>query len=287
MPTLLQHSVASLFSTAVFRPIVAGESSERADRAVGRLREGLRLPAPAPNEAVISSAYAYLRREYRSEYYYRNLIATKLLVGRHRASGAVLLNEFRVGASVADCVLINGRGIVYEIKTEYDSPEKLAGQIANYYRAFTQVNVVTHATKARKYERLLDRTPVGLFAVGELGALSLVRPGEANLSSLDVRTMFNTLRQGEVESILRRYYGGVPIVPNGIRYATQLALAQEIPAIEFQEQMLRVLKGRELMHSRDLVLDPGLEPLRALLVQLDPDQEGRNNLSHWLKSKER
>lgn len=286
MPTLLQHSAAGLFSTAVFRPIVAGESPERANRAASRLRDGLRLPAHASNEDVTAAAYAYLRREYRTEYFYRNLIASKILVGRHRASGAVLLNEFRVGGSVADCVLINGRGVVYEIKTEYDSPEKLMGQLANYYRAFTQVNVVTHASQAAKYERLLKGSPVGLLAVGARGAFSIVQQAESSLGSLDVKTMFNSLRQGEVESILRGHFGSVPVVPNGIRYTTHLALAQEVPAMAFQEHMLRVLKGRELTNSRDLVLDPCLEPLRALLVQLDPDRTGRRNLGHWLKSKE-
>ena len=102
MPTLLQHAAASLFSTAVFRPLLAGESLDRATRATTRLRAGLTLPSQTTNASVVSSAYDYLRTLYRSEYYYRNLITNKLFVGRHHASGAVLLNEFRVGASVAD-----------------------------------------------------------------------------------------------------------------------------------------------------------------------------------------
>lgn len=244
------------------------------------------LPGHAANGSVVTSAYEYLRTVYRSEYYYRNLIATKLFVGRHRAAGAVLLNEFRVGASVADCVLVNGRGIVYEIKTEYDSPEKLTSQIASYYRAFPFVNVVTHSSQAAKYARLLENTPTGLYAVGRRGTLSPVKEMEGSYDDLDVKTMFNTLRQGEVESILNSYYGEVPAVPSGVRYATHLALAQGIPAVEFQQHMLSVLKGRELTHSRDLVLQPELEPLRAILVQLDPNQSGRANLARWLKSKE-
>lgn len=286
MPTLLQHSAASLFSTAVFRPLLAGESCDRATRATTRLRAGLTLPGQTTNASVVWSAYEYLRTMYRSEYYYRNLIASKLFVGRHRASGAVLLNEFRVGASVADCVLVNGRGIVYEIKTEYDSPEKLTSQIASYYRAFPFVNVVTHASQAAKYQRLLVNTPVGVYAVGRRGTLSQVKEMEPFYSDLDVKAMFNTLRQSEIEKILTQYYGAVPALPNGIRYATHLSLAQEIPTIEFQRHMLSALKGRELMHSRDLVLKPGLEPLRALLLQLDPNQAGRANLARWLESKE-
>lgn len=286
MPSVLQHAAAALFSTAVFRPLLAGEGNLRAVRATSRIRHGLSLPNSSTNSDVVATAYDYLRTSYRSEYYYRNLLVSKLFVGRHRASRAVLLNEFHVGTSVADCVLVNGRGLVYEIKTEYDSPDKLAGQVANYHRAFPLVNVVTHVSQASKYERLLEGTPVGLYAVGRRGALSCVKETEAFYDRLDVKTMFNTLRQSEITSILRRYHGETPVVPNGIRYATQLSLARQIPPMEFQQDMLTVLKGRELAHSRDLVLRRELAPLRALLVQLDPDQYGRANLVRWLKDEE-
>ena len=68
--------------------------------------------------------------------------------------------------SVADCILVNGRGAVYEIKTEFDSPEKLRSQLDNYYRAFPYANVVAHADDVDKYLRFLEGTPVGLIAVG-------------------------------------------------------------------------------------------------------------------------
>ena len=183
-------------------------------------------------------------------------------------------------------MLVNGRGIVYEIKTEYDSPEKLTSQIASYYRAFPFVNVVTDASQAAKYQRALEGSSVGIYAVGRRGTLSQVREMKPFYSDLDVKTMFNTLRQREVEAILTQYHGEVPATPNGIRYTTYLSLALQIPTMEFQQYMLAALKGRRLVHSRDLVLKPSMEPLRALLVQLDPNQAGRANLARWLEAKE-
>jgi hypothetical protein len=167
------------------------------------------------------------------------LITSKVFVGRHRASNSVLLNEFRVGDSVADCILVNGRGAVYEIKTEFDSPEKLRSQLDNYYRAFPYVNVVAHADDVDKYLRFLEGTPVGLIAVGARDRLSTVKIAEAKTDSFEIRTMFNTLRASEITAILTHHFGTVPEVPNGLRYVEHLGFAEQIPPVEFRRRWNR------------------------------------------------
>lgn len=285
MPTVLEREASRLFSTAVFRPLASGKSSERADATAHRLRVELSLDSDTTNHDVVAAAYNLMRRSYRSEYFYRNLIASKIFVGRHRAANSVLLNEFHVGDSVADCVLVNGRGAVYEIKTEFDSPEKLSSQLDNYYRAFPYVNVVAHADDVEKYQRILEDTPVGLIAVGPRDRLSTMKPAEPKMDAFDIRTMFNMLRMNEVVTLLEQWFESVPDVPNGLRYEKLLSLAEQIPATEFQWSMQQVLKARQLRNSRWMMLSSALMPLRALVVQLDPDARQQEYLVTWLKSK--
>ena len=285
MPAVLEREAARLFSTAVFRPLASGRSSDRADSAVHRLRDELRLGKNVTNLGVVAAAYALMQQRYRSEYFYRNLIASKIFVGRHNATNSVLLNEFRLGGSVADCVLVNGKGSVYEIKTEFDSPEKLATQIADYYKAFPYVNVVAHAGDVEKYRRLLENTPVGLIAVGPRARLSRVKPAEPRTERFEIRTMFNMLRAREAAEVLKQWFGGVPDVPNGLRYEAFAALAAQIPVLHFQAAMQDMLKRRQLQNSRHMMLNEALLPLRALLAQLDPDAEQQRNLATWLRSK--
>lgn len=285
MTVALEREASKLFSTAVFREVATGKSTQRADAAASRLRGGLGLEGDVTNREIVEVAYDLLRRRYRTEYFYRNLLTSKVFVGRHRAARSVLLNEFRIGDSVADCVLVNGRGAVYEIKTEFDSPEKLHSQLTSYYRAFPYVTVVAHTDDAERYLRVIGDGPVGLIAVGPRDRLSVIKDAAPKTDAFDVRTMFNALRLGEVTGILQAEFGTLPVVPNGMRYATYLDLAEQMNPSLFQARMQSALKTRRLRNSRNLMLASSLSPLRAVVAQLDPDEEQQDRLLSWLSAR--
>lgn len=284
MPAVLEREASKLFSTAVFREVATGKSTHRADVAASTLRSELGLARHVTNHEVVEMAYDLMRRGYRSEYFYRNLLTSKVFVGRHRAARSVLLNEFRIGDSVADCVLVNGRGAVYEIKTEFDSPEKLRSQLTSYYQAFPYATVVAHIDDADRYLRLLEGSPVGLITVGPRDRLSTIKDADAKTDAFDVRTMFNALRLSEVTGILLAEFGALPAVPNGVRYAAYLELAEDMGPIVFQAHMQAALKTRELRNSRQLMLSSSIAPLRAVVAQLDPDEQQQDRLLSWLSS---
>jgi hypothetical protein len=282
-PSTVDRTAAELFSTAVFRPIANGTATTRADRLVSELRHefGIR---DSTNVAVVEAAYKRVSQNYRREYFYRNLIASKLFVGRHRATNATMLNELKIGDSIADCVFLNGSGVVYEIKTEFDSPGKLGTQLESYYSAFTQTNVVVHERDVSRYIAVLDGGPSGLIAVGPRGSLATVRSAESDSTRLSIPKMFNILRRSEVESILTQYFGTLPVVPNGLRYGAYLELASEVEVGQFQQMMQKQLKGRVLRGSRHLLLNTRFSSLRAMFVQLNPNPRQQANLLDWLES---
>lgn len=285
MPSTAQRDASRLFSTALFRPLLAGRSTAQADLLAAGLRASLGLGDDVDNFAVVRAAYDVLCCTYRSEYFYKNLITSNVFVGRHRATNAILLNEFRIGESIADCVLINGRATVYEIKTEFDSPDKLESQLKSYYRGFPYVNIVAHVSQLNRYKDALQDSPAGLIVVGSRGRMSSVKLAEAEFGYLSIRSMFNSLRLNEVTKLLTRRFGRVPDVPNGLRYASFLELACKIPSEEFQREMQLALKGRGLKNSRDLLLNVRLLPLRTLLAKFDPNERERRNLLAWLQSR--
>lgn len=286
MSVATARRASTLFSTAMFRPTVEGRANQRLERAVRELRRDFGFARDESNSAVVAAAYGTLSAQYRSEYFYKNLIASKIFLGRHRGANAVLLNEFRVGESVADCVLVNGKGTVYEIKTEFDSPEKLGRQLSNYYKAFPYVNVVAHASTVERYLRALQGTPAGLFVVGERNRLSQVKPAEMNETAFDTRTILNSLRRGELVQILDAWYGSTPVVPNGVAYETYLSMAAAIPVGEFQKAMQAALKQRPLWARRFLMSNKDLLPLRSIVLQLDPTPSQAESLVQWLESEE-
>jgi len=65
-------------------------------------------------------AFAELRKNYRCEYVYKNTLINNL-ISNYGTKNSIIINEFRVGNSVADMVLFNGTSKAFEIKTELDS----------------------------------------------------------------------------------------------------------------------------------------------------------------------
>ena len=75
------------------------------------------------NRELISEIYCELKNNYRNEYFYKNTLLNKLLLGVHSVNTTTALTEVAIAKSKADFVLINGKAVVYEIKTELDNLE--------------------------------------------------------------------------------------------------------------------------------------------------------------------
>ena len=88
---------------------------------------------------LISEIYAHLGKQQRNEYYYMNTLLNKLLDGIHNVNTTTALSQVRIGHSIADFVMINGEGKVYEIKSDLDNFGRLKDQLSDYYRAFNKV----------------------------------------------------------------------------------------------------------------------------------------------------
>lgn len=98
--------------------------SRRLDDAVARYMTLSKSKAKT-NARVLQSAFGRLTRDYPVEYVYRNVIARQLFLDRH-SEHDTCLHELRIKDSIADVVILNGQGDVYEVKSAYGSPAKLS-----------------------------------------------------------------------------------------------------------------------------------------------------------------
>lgn len=162
------------------------------------------------NKEMITRIYRHLMKEYRNEYYYKNTLLNKLLLGRYSLNTTTALSEVSISRSKADFILINGKGIVYEIKTELDSFERLDSQINDYYKAFRQVCVVTSESNYEKIRTMLINTPVGICVLTKRNTISMRKEPEDFNYSLEHTVMFKVLRKIEYENILLNHYGQLP-----------------------------------------------------------------------------
>jgi len=196
---------------------------------------------------AISEIYHYMDGAYRNEYFYKNTVFNELLLKKHSLYETAALTELPIADSKADFVMINGKGVVYEIKTDLDTFNRLEMQLDDYYKAFKYVNVVVSSKQYEKAKELLEDTPVGIYVLGESGSIRCRKKAASNKEKLSYEIIFRILRKPEFESILLKHFGELPQVSSFQYYRTCFEWVQKLNILTFQKEMLQCLKQRTLL----------------------------------------
>ncbi|CEK29384.1 hypothetical protein JGS6364_00301 [[Clostridium] sordellii] len=196
------------------------------------------------NIEYISKIYDFLRKEYRNEYFYKNTLLNKLLLGRHSLNTTTALTEIPINKSKADFILINGNAVVYEIKTELDNFERLESQINDYYKAFKYVYVVTCEKNLDKLEKTLKNDYVGICILKRNSSISTIRKAKEYSFNLDYETMFKVLRKKEFENIILKFYKKLPETTDFEYYDACFDLIKKIDISLVHDEMSKQLKSR-------------------------------------------
>lgn len=291
MSNYLQHSAdlnisaAGVFSNSHFKRVLNESEYSFLDKKIRKYKHILRLQKNNSRNDALSSLYAHLLSKYRCEYIYKNFITKNILLGKHNLNTSTLINEFRVGSSLADIVLINGTSAVYEIKTELDSPDRLSDQLADYQKAFSKIYLVIHHSQIEKYFDIVKNTSIGMLALNEKYQLSKKKKAEINIDNLDITTMFKSLRKNEYTSIISKVFGYFPNVPNMFYFKKCLELAQKIEAVKFHQLMNCELKKRKPKEKEILTSGKIPDYLSNICLAIDPSEEQYHRLFKYLNQK--
>lgn len=162
---------------------------------------------------IFDFCHNLLHKQYRNEYFYKNTIARKILIGRHSINTTTMFTEFRVGANKADCVIVNDIAICYEIKTDYDNLSRLESQINSYLKIFDKVNIVI---SEKHLNSVLDISPneVGIIVLSKKGTLREFRPAHLIQLPIDTGILIRSLRKEEYVGLVKALFGFTPEVSN-------------------------------------------------------------------------
>ena len=211
---------------------------------IAAIRRYIVDPDGKTNEENISEIYRYLKKEYQNEYYYKNTLLNKLLLGVHSPRTTTALTEVPVGNSKADFILINGKAIVYEIKTALDNFDRLDGQIEDYYKAFSRVVVVTSEKNFDDVQQRLQNSPTGICLLTKTGTLSIRKKPIEYCEKLSKPIMFKILRKNEYEQILIKHFGFLPDVSQFEYYRACQAMYESLPTDIAYQMFIQTLKLR-------------------------------------------
>ena len=198
-----EREIAKLFTSNSLRAIASGDVSPL-EKIINNknLRSNVNTTSI---DDIYSSAFEFLSRNYRNEYVYKNLIARKILRSKHSLQSSVLLSEFRVGQNKADLVLLNGCSTCYEIKTEYDSLNRLEDQLQSYIQLFEKVYVVCPSSLQVDVEAIIPHS-VGIIVLTDNNTLRTIKDAISN-NIFDISLMMKSLRKEEYLDIAENIYG--------------------------------------------------------------------------------
>lgn len=231
--------------------------------------------------------YNYMNKKYRNEYFYKNQLLNKILIGRHSLNTTGALRELSVGLSIADFLLINEKIQVFEIKSGLDNLQRLRGQLTDYYKAFTYVNVIMDEKHLLKVKNALPYREAGLYVLTKRNTIEKVRESREKNNLLNHTVIFQMLRKKEYENILIKYYGELPQVDLFYYYDVCLKWFKRIPMGIIQEQLPATLKMRYFKRYKEknsLILD--FPPaLREVIYFSNYSEKKINNFKSCLMNK--
>lgn len=271
--------LSTLFTQNSFKKLVAYDSPALLQYVVRRY--DIQYDDGTKNRELFSEVYQYLNKNYRNEYFYKNTLLNKLIINAHRIKTTTALTEVPISKSIADIIMINGKAVVYEIKTELDKFDRLESQINDYYKAFDHVCVVTSESQYESVKEYLGDSPVGIYILTKRGAIRKCKEPDMYREKLNCDSIFKLLNKNEYENIITKVYGTLPNTTQVKYYSECKSLLTKLDVVELYDYMIKELKKRNQIDCYDFTNVP--YALRFLVYFSKYNSEAYNEFIEYLE----
>jgi hypothetical protein len=240
---LAMGSIAALFRCPFLERVAKGDHVS----SILEIADHFSALAPPSQSAHLSDWFVFfyhlLVNHYRCEYVYKNAIATKIFLSRHSLQNSLMTDEIRSAGSRGDVAILNGTSTIYEIKSEYDSFERLDGQLNDYQKVFDRIYVVTTEKKSSGLLGVVQ-PKIGIIALRDDGTLTTVRESQSHKNSTDPAAIFDCMRQVEYCRAITEVFGYAPQVPNSQLYCSAKEMFCSLPSSLAHDLMVSQIKRR-------------------------------------------
>ena len=261
--------LAKVFSPRILKELSIYGNSEKLKRVLKELDLLSQLDLKKDLSSLFNDIYSFLLKNYRNEYIYKNTIIKKILLGKHSLNTAHLINEFRIGNSKADSVILNGTSTVYEIKSEFDTFNRLDTQLNDYKKAFEYIYIVIPFQSLEKLKLYLNDNDIGIIVLNKSNTMSIVKDAKSNKKNFDKNIMFELLRKKEYIEIIKKNYGDIPILPNTkiFSYCKNLFCKLDVELIHSEIVSILKKRGKNDIYKEFILNMP--DSLKALSIQVN------------------
>jgi|GEM_PF-3585309 len=145
--------IPKVFSKKVIKEILSTEKSVTLNEII--THSNIKMDASTTYASIYNDLYEILVENYRNEYIYKNEFLLSLIKKNYKKEH-IFLQEVAVDCNVVDLLVINGKTTAYEIKTEYDSLQRLDSQLESYSKVFDNIFIITSENHLKKIEEFLE-----------------------------------------------------------------------------------------------------------------------------------
>lgn len=193
---------------------------------------------------VLKNIYKIIEKQYPNEYVVKNELLNQWLKKELGTNKSVVYSELRVGKAVADIAMFNGSSKVFEIKTIYDSDNRLLNQLIEYKKIFNEVYIVVPKTQYSKYVNY-DKS-IGVITYEHCSKkFSLEKESERH-DVINANVIMEILHTKEYLEICNDYYNNLPEMNAFNQFNICKTLISKIPYDELNYSFLQTMKRRRI-----------------------------------------
>lgn len=182
----------------------------------------------------------------------RKAVVSRLLAGA--AASDRIVEELGVGSARIDVALVSDKLSGFEIKSDFDTLDRLARQMHAYHCVFDDLTIITTAAYAGQVEQLLPKW-WGIWIAQSDGGETVklhVHRESARHDRLDALSLAAMLWREEAYRFVVEQLGTV-VRPRATRGELQELIAAKLPLEVIGQEVLRILRGREVLKPRSHV----------------------------------
>ena len=220
-------------------------------------------------EDYLAWAYDTLLRHYPCEYVYKNEFLNRVVLKHRLGRNCVVVSEFKAAGAIADFAVFGDEACAFEIKTDLDSPKRLAEQLAAYRTLFEKISLVVSMDDLGRYEPLL---PANVGLVGLLNDpcgcnFEEIRPAEPT-DAIDPVELMKVLHTAEYEQLVKSYCGALPSCQPFKRYDACLNVLKGMPQAVLRQVFRDSVRQRRNRLQTMAVLQRAPRILRQMTLSL-------------------
>ena len=259
--------LSKIFSRTVITELAKQNKSPTINSILSELGICTEQFSSVPLSTFFENSYKELIKNYRNEYVFKNAIAEKIIRGKHKLSNTTYITEFKVGQSIADVAVFNGTSTAYEIKTEYDSFDRLDSQLAAYGKVFDRTYVVVPSVKISKVLAVIPEH-VGVYELTDRYALTVVKQASSNIDMLCIPQMLNCMRQSECLNLMKEKFSYIPVRSPSQQKKDCIELFSQLDNESAHKEFVKVLKARQLNNYEKNIIKTLPRSLTSLILSL-------------------